>query len=554
MGIIQGNGRNSHARWAAGWLFFWLLACTLTSTPAPTPTTRAKLTITPTPPHLYTPTPLQTTIPSPLHLSAAPGVPAELVEPFQALTKRHPRQFTWTTADPAGVTLAVGEGEPVATWIYAVAAPFPTLAGDISLAELQAAWQAGTLYLDEETAAALAAWWGKPAAPPTIVPAAALVERLWAGRPALAVVPFHRLVPELKVLRLGGRAPIDLDFDPAGYPLALPVGLRGPAGAVAQVLASWDGPATNRDDGRITHLAMTGPSGLGRAVGHRMETRGLTYPGEAVAPLLQAVDIAHMSNEVPFAPDCPYPEPVGGTSFCARDSYLELMTYMGIDVNEMTGNHVNDWGEPNLQHTLDLYEAAGIQFFGGGRELAGAQRPLLIEHNGNRLAFTGCNPVGPYYAWAREEYGGSLPCDDYSFITGQISELAAGGYLVIATLQYLEHYQYEAWSRQQRDFKALAEAGAMAVSGSQGHHAQGFAFHQGSFIHFGLGNLIFDQMQFRGTRQTFIDVYLIYDGRLLNVDLWTGLIENYARPRPMTAEEREQLLAAVFEASGWPIH
>ncbi|MCI0727918.1 MAG: CapA family protein, partial [Chloroflexi bacterium] len=126
--------------------------------------------------------------------------------------------------------------------------------------------------------------------------------------------------------------------------------------------------------------------------------------------------------------------------------------------------------------------------------------------------------------------------------------------LVIATLQYLEHYQYEAWSRQQRDFKALAEAGAMAVSGSQGHHAQGFAFHQGSFIHFGLGNLIFDQMQFRGTRQTFIDVYLIYDGRLLNVDLWTGLIENYARPRPMTAEEREQLLAAVFEASGWPIH
>jgi hypothetical protein len=54
-----------------------------------------------------------------------------------------------------------------------------------------------------------------------------------------------------------------------------------------------------------------------------------------------------------------------------------------------------------------------------------------------------------------------------------------------------------------------------------------------------------------GTRQTFIDIYTVYDGRLISVELWTGLIEDYARQRLMTAEERRDLLQNVFEVSDW---
>ncbi|MBW7958829.1 MAG: CapA family protein, partial [Candidatus Promineofilum sp.] len=100
-------------------------------------------------------------------------------------------------------------------------------------------------------------------------------------------------------------------------------------------------------------------------------------------------------------------------------------------------------------------------------------------------------------------------------------------------------------------FAELALAGATAVSGSQAHHAQGFGFENDTFIHYGPGNLFFDQMDMMGTRQTFVDTYVIYDGRLISVELWTGLIENWARPRLMTPEERADLLRSVFEASGW---
>jgi hypothetical protein len=140
---------------------------------------------------------------------------------------------------------------------------------------------------------------------------------------------------------------------------------------------------------------------------------------------------------------------------------------------------------------------------------------------------------------------------EYDFILAQISELEAAGYLVFATLQYLEHYQYEVFEQQRIDFQALAAAGAAAVSGSHGHHPQGFSFFSDSFIHYGLGNLLADQMFSLGTRQTFIDVYTIYDGRLLNVSLWTGLIEDYARQREMTVEERRAVLQSVFEVSDW---
>jgi poly-gamma-glutamate synthesis protein (capsule biosynthesis protein) len=58
-------------------------------------------------------------------------------------------------------------------------------------------------------------------------------------------------------------------------------------------------------------------------------------------------------------------------------------------------------------------------------------------------------------------------------------------------------------------------------------------------------------MDMLGTRQTFVDTYVVYDGRLLSVELWTGLIENWCCPREMTDEEREGVLAAVFQASGW---
>jgi hypothetical protein len=500
-------------------------------------------------------TPTATATPLPLRLGSDPSVP-EIVRNTAVTIAAQNGYDWWSDEIGADLRLALNEGETIATWIYAVVAPFPTLTDEISHDELQHAWQNGLLYLDAPTAAVLRRLWGEPAQVSTIVTAVDLVNRLWAdqhsyAKPVLAIVPFEQLQPRLKVIRLDGVSPIDPDFDPSAYGLTVTIGLTGAADAVAAIKGVWPEMLTNRDDGRITRVAMTGPAGMRRAVADRMERYGMNYPGEETGPILQAADIAHMSNENAFATNCPMPDPFDSDNVCNRDEYIALMVWMGINVNEMTGNHLNDWGAGALWHTFDLYDSHAIHTFGGGRDLEHARRPLLMEHNGNRIAFVGCNPVGPPYGWARENYPGALPCDDYSEIKAQISRLDAEGYLVFATLQYLEDYQYRVLDQQRREFDALAAAGATAVSGSHAHHPQGFSFAHGRFVHYGLGNLLADQMWSLGSRQMFIDTYLIYDGRLLNIDLWTGINEDYARVRQMTPSERRELLQIVFDYSFW---
>ncbi len=515
------------------------------ATVAPTSTVAPSPTVAPTA-ALPTPVVAVTATPDGWRVGADADVPAAVVAAARALVEGDGR-FIWSDGE-ADVRLTREPGGALATWIYALAVPFATVRDAIGWEEARATpGPLGPLYLDAPTAAA---W---PNLPATITAPPDLVGAVWVYRPAWTLVPFDALRPEYKVLRVDGRSPLDRDFTPDGYPLAIGVGLAGDPEAGAAFLAAWGPPRTNRDPERLTTVALTGVSAPARSVGWHMQIAGVTSPGQAVAPVLAAADIAHVSNEIPFAVDCPPSEqqPIGDAVFCAPDSHLELFTSIGADVVELTGNHVNDWGEANFRHTLDLYAAASLATFGGGRDLAAAEQPSRWEHHGNRIAFVGCNPVGPYGAWARPGYAGSRPCGDYAGIQAQIAELKAAGYLVIATLQYQEYYAYQPAPDQRRDFRALLAAGAIAVSGSQGHHAQGFDFLDGGFIHYGLGNLFFDQMEMAGTRQTFVDTYTFYEGRLLNVSLWTGLIEAYCCPREMTPAEREGLLRTVFAASGW---
>jgi poly-gamma-glutamate synthesis protein (capsule biosynthesis protein) len=70
--------------------------------------------------------------------------------------------------------------------------------------------------------------------------------------------------------------------------------------------------------------------------------------------------------------------------------------------------------------------------------------------------------------------------------------------------------------------------------------------YNGDFIHYGLGNLFFDQMDNINNRREFIDRHIFYDGKYIGTELLTAMLENYAQPRPMTEIERKGLLQDAF--------
>jgi poly-gamma-glutamate synthesis protein (capsule biosynthesis protein) len=450
-------------------------------------------------------------------------------------------------------------------WIYALVAPFPTVIDGVTSDEIRQAWKglasgpfAGRpLRMADSTLAAFTGLWGPPASGSVkTVPADQLQDTSWKNMPSWAIVPFEVLDPKWKVLTIDGQSPIHKDFNSSGYPLEVMFTLDGPGFSLP--VAGL--PASNRDASRLTTVIMTGTTALVREIAYQMEVHGINYPDTDIGDWLRQADIFHVSNETSFDPLCPPPDPNENRFYCSDPKYVGLFDDAGVDVVELTGNHILDNGADSMLYTLNLYKEHHMLYFGGGADLADARKPLLIENHGNKIAFLGCNAGEPPEPFATGSLPGANPCD-YALITRQIGQLRNQGYLPIVTFQYKEGYSPQVMPWQEVDFQRVADAGAVIVSGSQSHVPLEMQFYKDTFIHYGLGNLFFGQMGNQppgpglpvqpAERYEFLDRHVFYDGRYISTELLTAMLEDYAQPRPMTADERGAILGAYFGYSGW---
>jgi hypothetical protein len=448
------------------------------------------------------------------------------------------------------------------SWIYALVAPFPTLTDNVTKTDLRGFWSGsssgpfsgGPLLMAESTLRAFTALWGEPAyGSVKIVPEDDLLDASWESMPSWAIIPFESIQPRWKVLTIDRQSPIRKQFDARKYPLRVDFAFTGNTDFALTV------PASNYDPSKLTTVILTGVTALWRGTAYTMEVKGITYPGSSIRDVLREADITHISNEVPFDKNCPYPNP-GETSLsilCSRPEYMELFTDLGMDVVELSGDHFDNRGVKAMFATIDLYKQNGILYYGGGVNDVEAKKPLLIEKNGNKLAFIGCNAKLDY-PHATATIPGAAPCD-FKYMTEQIRTLRAQGYLPIVTFQHYEYYTPEARPGQTQDFHLMAAAGAVIVSGSQAHFPQMMEFYNGAFLHYGLGNLFYDQMVYPlgdgtytdRTRDEFMDRHVFYDGRYLGVEVLTAILMDYSRPQWMTEEQRQAFLSDYFYASGW---
>ena len=449
--------------------------------------------------------------------------------------------------------------EEEAIWNYVLVAPFFTLTDGVSFEALQKLWEGqppqglpfSEIMVTSSTQAAMQEVLGDPN--PNFVKSVSsesLQEIALTNEPSLAILPFEELNPKFKILRIDGKSPIDPGFDPFEYELSLRIWAEGdwPDGTLPL-------PPSNYDPSRRTVLIMTGVTALTRATAFQMATRGETFPGQDIQTWLLAADITHISHEVPFTENCPYPDPVQeDLIFCAGPERIILLENIDADVIELTGNHLLDYGETAANLTIQMYRDRGWVTYAGGLDLSEALAPAKLSHNGNKLAFIGCNLPGPPNVWASASKSGAAACGDYQWLEAAIQEARSEGYLPIVTLQYNEDYSAIPSSQMERDFQRLAEAGAVVVNGSQAHTPKIMDFHRSSFLHFGLGNLFFDQMAvyyqdilMQGTRDEFLDRLVFYNNRLVSVELLTAKLEDYARPRPMTLDERVGFLKRIFD-------
>jgi poly-gamma-glutamate synthesis protein (capsule biosynthesis protein) len=374
----------------------------------------------------------------------------------------------------------------------------------------------------------------------------------------VVIIPYEDINLDWRVVPIDGIDPLSPNFDRENYALNVPIRVLDKDNRKEDLI--FEEEITNFDMNKMSSIALTGVTALVRDTAAIMEENGITYPALDIAPILKNASITHISNEVPFAEDCPVPDPnQESLYFCSRDIYIGLLEYVGADIIELSGDHFADWGPSAMLHTLDLYNQRGWLYYGGGENLLDGLEPEFIVHNGNSFAFIGCNgKVHQKYATATETKPGSSGCD-YDWMIAEIERLDKEGHIVIVTLQHEEVDSYNSIAIQQYDFGRLAEAGASIVSGSQSHHPQGFNYTGSTFIHYGLGNLFFDQWYLANYNPTdhankdksFIDIHFFYEGKHINTRLLPLQFIDNARPRLMQEDELEPYLMKVYKNSTW---
>ena len=377
---------------------------------------------------------------------------------------------------------------------------------------------------------------------------------------SFSIIPFNDIEKKYKVLNLDNMSVFDKDLDINNYPLALSVSLgSNNSDFESRIAESFSGVSiTNRDAEKLASVIMTGVTAIVRQVARKIESDGVLSPGEEIAEVLKDADITHISNELPFVEGCDGTRP-RGLVFCSSPEYIELLRYVGTDIIELTGNHMNDYGHEWMNYTLDMYYEEGWPYFGGGRNLEDSYEPATFEIGSNKIAFLGANTFGPASNWATEDTPGSARInvwgevekeEDMRKFEGIIEELKKEGYIVIFTFQYEETYSYTPTEVQIADFRRIIDAGADIVSGSQSHYPMGVEFRGDGFINYGLGNLFFgQQLDILGNNPGIIAKHIFYKGKHINTILITTMLNDFNQPRRTTPEERIELLKSIFTGS-----
>jgi len=491
-----------------------------------------------------------------------------LPEPARELISQQAEFNLSISQEQALITFSAERSEQlIGSWTYLLVAPFYSSLDNIQYSDLSSFWKSGSidnpefssLFMSEETKLFLSRFWGAPFTEGlSVIETDLILEEIWYDSTALAIIPFEQLEPSYRVISVDNHNPLTSSTDNALYLLTFPIYLSIPDPALFQPFQVTD--ITNFDPSKLTSVALTGVTAMARDTAVIMEENGVRYPGDDIRDILITADITHINNEVPFAADCPPPDSnQDSLSFCSDDSYIELLESIGTDIVELSGDHLNDHGADAMFHTLDIYSQHGLVVYGGGITLQDGLEPAFIEHNGNKIAFIGCNAKSAeIYGSASITEPGASRCD-FEWMIPEITRLSDEGYLVISTMQHEEVDSFFPIALQLFDFRRLSDAGASIVSGSQAHHPQGIEIVGSKFIHYGLGNLFFDQWhlarfnpdQHINKDKAFIDYHYIYDGSYINTRLIPLQFIDNARPRVMTEEEEDLLLEDFFEASKW---
>lgn len=213
-----------------------------------------------------------------------------------------------------------------------------------------------------------------------------------------------------------------------------------------------------------------------------------------VMPFLQEADYSIVNYEAPVVIDKGAPIKKSGPHLSSPIQTMEVLKEAGFNMITLANNHFRDQGEIGVKDTLKSAKDYGLDYVGGGENLAEAKKTRFVSIKQKKFAFL--NFCEQEYSIATNDYGGSNPYDIID-ITKSIQEAKdVADYVILIIHGGIEHYQLPT-PRMKKEYSFFVDAGADAVVNHHQHCFSGYEFYKGKPICYGLGNLCFDAADLR---------------------------------------------------------
>jgi poly-gamma-glutamate synthesis protein (capsule biosynthesis protein) len=452
------------------------------------------------------------------------------------------------------------EGMPVYSYVYAAVVPFGSLRENTSLDDIRIMYDTKT-YIQ---AFSQAYYLNGTENTISHILGISKVEAIGVDRieqllevmteDSIALIPFETLIPQLKTLNVDGLSILDTELTNEQWPLSLTIFASGDKASEFPIKAKRFLLPSNRLPNDWKTLIMTGVTAITRGVEYEIEKRNdPIFPARGVMDVLEKADITHVNSENPLFDDCI--PPTEGVVLCGKTRSIANYEAIGVDIVGLTGNHRNDWGPEKNLESIENLEERDYQYYGGGKNEEDAGKILYLDLDGFTLAFVGYayfdSLNGPEYVSLAYQDRPGANFFSQEKLERDIIQAKKEADFVIVEYQFIENYSYEPIPGQIEVFQQTIDLGADLVMGVQAHQPQWIRFHErldgtSGMIFYGLGNFFFDQMWSLGTRQGIIPRFIFDNGQLIQAEVMTTLLYDYAQPRFVEGNDRTAILTEVL--------
>lgn len=314
-------------------------------------------------------------------------------------------------------------------------------------------------------------------------------------------------------------------------------------------MAGWKGPVAAASPEDQISIVAGGDVMLGSWVEDVVRTRGWSYPFMQLDSVLHGADVVFANLEAPFGVEDSAFEKT--FAFQVSPDLIQVLTAGKINVVSLANNHILDYGEGALVHTINLLKERGISFSGAGLNLSEARRPALLDIKGCKMAFASYSLTFPEEFWATDSTAGT--CFPYhTFFYQDIKKFKQENDLVIVSFHWGGELLNTPKEYQVQLAHQTINAGADLIIGHHPHVVQGVEIYKGKPIFYSLGNYIFGSYSQRAVRSMLINFYYgagkIKQCKIYPINVNNGEIE--FQPKLLQGEDKIQFIDELNSISG----